>query len=735
MIKIAKILLRALLRLLYRVEVTGMQNYHDSGNRVLIIANHTSLLDGILLYAWLPETPTFAINTQIAQRKVFKPFFKFVDLFLMDPVKPLSIKSMIRFIQQDHKAVIFPEGRITITGSLMKIYDGTAVVADHSKAMILPISIEGAQFSPLSYMKGKGRIIWFPKIYIRILKPEKIRIDESIHGHQRRKFATLQLQDIMYRIRYSSFNTRTTILNALITSARRFGWSSQVTEDVSCTRLNYRDLFLRAVFIGRWIKLNHPANSRIGIMLPNVCATVFTFLAIHYARCIPAMTNYTVGSQIIIRCCKTAGIDTIITSHKFIENARLENLCKEIETSINLVYLEDLILQAGLFDKFRAYFAQLLLHWHAPVFTKDTPDQPAVILFTSGSEGSPKGVVLSHANLLANNAQVCCHIDFQVSDKVFTCLPLFHSFGLSVGCLAPLLNGSKIFLYPTPLHYRIIPELIYESGSTILFSTNTFLRGYARYAHPYDFFKLRYVVAGAEKLHDEIFSLWLEKYGIRILQGYGVTETSPVISVNTPMQHKTGSVGRPMSHIECYLQPIEGIDTGGRLLVRGPNIMMGYLRENDPEIKRPKTVKGDDWHDTGDIADIDEHGYITILGRAKRFAKIGGEMVSLSAVEEMALLTWPGYNHAVVSLQDEKKGERLILVTENPHSSRKDLQEYARNNGIGELYVPKTILKIDRLPLLGSGKTDYTSVIELVTTRDNSDPGWLGKISHIMSHD
>lgn len=733
MIKFAKFLLRLLLRALYRVEVSGMQHYHAAGQRVLIIANHTSLLDGLLLYAWLPETPTFAINTQIAQKKLFKPFLKFVDLFLMDPVNALAIKSMIRFIQQDRKAVIFPEGRITVTGSLMKIYDGPAVVADKSGASILPISIDGPQFGPQSYMQGKNRLVWFPKIYIRVLKPEKIMIDDSIHGHERRKYSVLQLQDIMYRIRYNAFNTRTDVFNALIFAANRFGRDSQIIEDINRKPLSYRDILIRAIFIGRWISSSYPTQQRIGILLPNVCATVFTFMAVHYARRVPAMLNYTAGMQAMRKACDLAGITTILTSRKFIENVKLQNLESEIGSDITLVYLEDLIEQSSLVEKIICYLVHLQLMVMPGKFADIDPDHPAVILFTSGSEGIPKGVVLSHANLLSNNAQVCCHIDFQVGDKIFTCLPLFHSFGLNVGCLVPLFNGSNIFLYPTPLHYRLVPELIYETGATVFFSANTFLKGYARYAHPYDFNRLRYVVAGAEKLHDDTLDLWFNRFGIRILQGYGVTETSPVISVNTPMQYKAGTVGRAMPYIECSIQPIEGIDQGGKLLVKGPNVMSGYLQQGSSSIGLPQTTLGSGWYDTGDIADIDEQGFISILGRAKRFAKLGGEMISLSAVEELALLVWPDHDHAALSVYDERKGEKIILVTNNPQAERKFLQEHARQNGIGELYIPRIILKTEKLPRLGSGKTDYITLVTLVEEEAQTGNDWIHKLGDIIS--
>jgi len=733
MIRFAKFLLRGLLRLLYKVEVTGLENYHKAGKRVLIVANHTSLLDGLLLYLWLPETPTFAINTQIAQKKSFRFYLRFVDLFVMDPNSPLSIKSMIKFLKQDRKAVIFPEGRITVTGSLMKIYEGPALVADKADAMILPIAIDGAQFSPYSYMKGRGRIVRFPKITLTVLPPEKISIAPDVSSHARRKAAAMQLQDLMFKLIYASFNYRTSVFNALIHASERYGRNLTVLEDISRERLNYKQLITRAVILGGNIARNTRKGEHVGVLLPNVNTIVVTFMALQYIGRVPAMLNFTVGLQVLLQTCNTGRIRTIYTSRKFIEHAKLQELARALEQQLNVIYLEDLRNQITFRDKLIGSFRTMRIksHYQNLAGTID-PDQPAVVLFTSGSEGIPKGVVLSHCNLLSNYAQVSCHVDFNPWDIVFSCLPLFHSFGLNAGCLMPLYGGSKIFLYPTPLHYRIIPELVYELGATILFGTNTFFKGYAHHAHPYDFYSLRYVVAGAEKLREDTQQAWMEKFGIRILQGYGVTEASPVISVNTPMVNKMGTGGRPMTALEYYLEPVPGIEQGGRLCVRGPNVMLGYLLADSDQIKPPSSSRGLGWYDTGDIVDIDEEEFITVLGRAKRFAKIGGEMISLTAVEELAMKVWPGFNHAAVNLPDMKKGEKIVLVTDNRGATRKELQEYAREHGLGELYIPKKVVLADALPVLGTGKTDYRTLNEMALAEDESGSGWIGKLAGLV---
>jgi acyl-[acyl-carrier-protein]-phospholipid O-acyltransferase/long-chain-fatty-acid--[acyl-carrier-protein] ligase len=286
------------------------------------------------------------------------------------------------------------------------------------------------------------------------------------------------------------------------------------------------------------------------------------------------------------------------------------------------------------------------------------------------------------------------------------------------GTLLPMLSGIKTFLYPSPLHYRIVPPLVYDTDATILFGTDTFLTGYARVAHPYDFYSLRYVFAGAEKVKEETRRNWADKFGLRILEGYGATETSPVITANTPMHFKPGTVGRFMPGMGYELEPIPGIDGGGKLIVTGPNIMLGYLRAETAGMLEPAVNRR---YDTGDIVSIDMEGFVTIQGRIKRFAKIAGEMVSLGAVEGYAAETWPGHAHAAVSIPDARKGEQLVLVTDRPDADRRDLLEYAKREDVSELMVPKDIRIVDAVPVLGTGKTDYVSVKAMVENPEGSD--------------
>jgi acyl-[acyl-carrier-protein]-phospholipid O-acyltransferase/long-chain-fatty-acid--[acyl-carrier-protein] ligase len=419
------------------------------------------------------------------------------------------------------------------------------------------------------------------------------------------------------------------------------------------------------------------------------------------------MLNFTVGLANMRSACRTAKIATIVTARAFVEQAKLGDLIAALESDgIRLVYLEDTSAGIGTFAKLWGTLTSGgIARRHRA--RRISADAPAVILFTSGSEGTPKGVVLTHRNLLSNLAQLAARIDFNSSDIVLNALPVFHSFGLTGGTLLPLLNGIRTVLYPSPLHYRIVPALAYDANATIMFGTDTFLSGYARMAHGYDFYSLRYIFAGAERVRDETRRIYADKFGLRVLEGYGATEAAPVIAVNTPMHYKAGSVGRLLPAIEARLEHIPGIEEGGRLYIRGPNVMAGYYLASEPGLLQPPEGG---WHDTGDIVTIDDAGFITIRGRAKRFAKIGGEMVSLPAVEGYASAVWPASEHAVVTRPDPKKGEQLVLFTTAVDADQKALQEWARGNGVTELMIPRDIRVLDALPVLGTGKIDYVTL-------------------------
>ncbi len=710
--EILKTLLAGVLRLAYRVEISGIENYDKAGERVVIVANHLSFMDGVLLAAFLPGRPAFAIDTVRAAAWWAKPFLGFVDWVPIDPTKPFAAKTLIHAVEQGRRCVIFPEGRITVTGALMKIYEGPAMIADKAKAAILPVRLEGPQYTIFSRLKGKLRRRWFPKITIAIEEPQQIRLPPELKGRRRRHAIGRRLYDVMSSMIFATADIEKTLFDALLDARAVHGSAHLVIDDIERRPLSYGRLIAGSFVLGRRFEALSERGERIGLLLPNAAATAVSFFALHVAGAVPAMLNYSSGAGPMASACRLAQIRTIITSRRFIERARLDAAVATLSEGRRILYLEDMREAIGTVERLaglaRARFARSLYRRRGA-----RPGDPAIVLFTSGSEGTPKGVALSHRNIIANCQQLAARVDFSPADLAFNALPLFHAFGLTGGLVLPLINGVRIFLYPSPLHYRIVPSLAYNVNATILFGTDTFLAGYARAGNPYDFFSVRYVFAGAERIRDETRRQWMERFGLRILEGYGATETGPVLATNTPMHFKPGTVGRMLPGIAWRLEPVEGLD-GGRLFVSGPNVMLGYL---DPDHAGAIQGLPGGWYDTGDIVTIDAEGYVTILGRARRFAKIGGEMVSLGAAEALAASLWPEAHHAVIALPDPRKGEQLVLVTEEKNASVDALLAAARAHGAAEVTVPRSLMTVAKLPLLATGKPDYPAVRALAEER------------------
>lgn len=713
--ELVKSLLIWLLKAFYRAEVVGMENYYAAGNRALIVSNHTSFLDALLLCALLPDRLSFAINTHVANQWWVKLMLKLVNTFSVDPTNPLATKSLIEYLERNHRVVIFPEGRITVTGALMKIYEGPGLIADKADAFLLPIRIDGAQYTHFSRLRGKVKMRWFPKITLTILPPKKFDIPPTITGRERRQLISMQLYDLMSDSVFSSSYSNETLYQALLSAKTVHGGRRIILEDIDRQPMNYNRLILRSIILSRLIAKKTTKGEHVGIMLPNSIANVATFFAMHLIHRVPAMLNFGSGIQNILSTCATVNVRTVYTSRRFIQHADLYAVEEALlSQGIKLIYLEDVRANISLFDKlFGFVVSKFPLRYYNRINKIDESNQdemaklPAVILFTSGSEGAPKAVVLSHANLQANFYQVAARVDFNPTDRILNALPMFHSFGLNSATLLPVLTGMYAFMYPSPLHYKIVPEICYDVNATIIFGTDTFFNNYAKYAHPYNFYSIRYAFAGAERLRTETRKLWIDKFGIRIMEGYGVTETAPVISVNTTMQYKAGTVGRMLPGMEYRIEPVEGISDGGLLFVKGPNVMLGYMLSQAPGKLVPPQ---EGWHDTGDVVAVDEEGYLTIKDRVKRFAKIAGEMVSLAAVEQAVNALWPDNKSAAISVPDDRKGEQIVLYTDNANAQQSEMINYFKQCGLAEIYLPRKIVIVAELPLLGSGKTDYTGL-------------------------
>ena len=508
------------------------------------------------------------------------------------------------------------------------------------------------------------------------------------------------------RVPFDIRRTRRSVMSALLEARSKFGGKTVALWDADDRQLTYTEIVRAAFALGSAMRKHARMKESIGIMLPTGAGAVLTFFAVHAFGRVPAMLNFTAGARNLKAACAAGEIKVIATARRFVELAKLEELIEELSTVAKIVYLEDVREKLSKIDKAAALIGSFIPHW----LIKGWPeaDNTAVILFTSGTEGDPKGVVLSHANILANVEQVRAHIDlYPKTDVLFNPLPTFHCFGLTVGALMPLLVGIKAVCHPSPLQVKEITKRIRRTKATILLATDTFISQYARASDEGDLASLRLAVCGAERVRDETRQLLRRRCNMEILEGYGVTEAAPVVAANQPGANRLGSVGKLMAGMEYKLEPVEGIPNAGRLLVRGPNVMKGYLKPDQPGVLHPLA---DGWHDTGDVVAIDDEGFIAIRGRVKRFAKIGGEMVSLAVVENCASAIWPDNMHAAVALADGRKGEQIVLVTDAKEANRAEIIAWAQNHGVPELAVPRRIIHVDQVPVLGTGKTDYNNV-------------------------
>ncbi|MFZ3087395.1 MAG: bifunctional acyl-ACP--phospholipid O-acyltransferase/long-chain-fatty-acid--ACP ligase [Methylotenera sp.] len=697
--------LKLICRVIFRVDVTGMANLPKQG-KLLIIANHESFLDGLLLGLFLPIRATFVVHSTVLNNRLFRHILRLTPYLAVDPSSPLAMKKVIKLLEAGKPVVIFPEGRITLTGSLMKVYDGPGFVAAKTDAMILPVRIDGAARSYFSRLQGNHPRKLFPKVTITILPARHIAMPQAPTAKVRRKLAGDAMRREMQGMLFSSTQTNT-LFSAFLDAISTYGRSTVLVEDMRQVEENYGELLKKSLALGRLAgKITQP-HENVGVLMPNVTNTICLIFGLSAFARIPAMLNYTAGSAGIQNTCTAAAIKNIISSREFIKTAKLEEVIAGLQ-GVNIVYLEDLRTQFTWLDK--AWLMGFALWLPRLVAAQSNPDDPAVVLFTSGSEGKPKGVVHSHSSILANIAQMKSIIDFSMQDKFMMVLPLFHAFGFTCGAIMPLVAGTRLFVYPSPLHYRVIPEVIYDRGCTVLFGTSTFLGNYAKFANPYDFYKLRYVVAGAEKLNEEVRKTWAEKFGIRILEGYGATECAPVLAVNTPMASKTNSVGTLVPGLESRLQPVPGIEDGALLSVRGPNVMLGYYLFDNPGVIQ---TTADGWYSTGDIVKIDEDGFVFIQGRVKRFAKVAGEMVSLETVENIANHASPSHQHAATTQADAQRGESIVLFTTDGTLNRDQLGSSAKELGSPEIAIARKLIVVETLPLLGTGKTDYVTLKNL----------------------
>ena len=701
-----------LLRVLFRFRVYNLDVLKTPGP-VLLIPDHLSWLDWLFLWVCLDDDWKFVTSSTTAQTSWLHRTLMVNRYTLpVDTASPYAVKRMAEFLKGGGRLVLFAEGRLSRTGTLMKLFDGTGFLIFKTRAKVITAYLRGAERLPYSPNPGWKKC--FPRVTAHFSAALEAPGLGDVSTGRARTLLTNWLRDQMVRQQFeveTAFGPQNVFAAVAETACKAPG--HVVLEDATLKALTFRKVMVGADVLAQALRDIVADGERVGLLMPNVNATPVAILALWSLGKVPAMLNFSSGTPTMLTCSRLAGLKHIITSRMFLEKARIK-VDDFVKAGIGVIYLEDV--RAGISGSEK--FLALLRH----TFTEPTAigsglpaSASAVIVFTSGSEGMPKGVELTHGNILANIRQMMAVTDFTDRDRLFNCLPLFHSFGLTVGTFVPLVRGLYVFLYPSPLHYRVVPSALYDRNCTVFLSTNTFLNGYARKAHPYDFRSIRYLFAAAEKLQEATALLWAQKFGVRILEGYGATECAPCVSVNTPLEPRYGSVGRLMPGIEYRVEAVEGVSEGGRLFVRGPNVMKGYLNAD----ANAKFLALGGWYDTGDIVFVDAEGYLYIRGRMKRFAKVSGEMVSLTAVEDALAGAFPQYGLrcqvAVMTRPEEDKGEALIAVTNEPKLTLEEIRNAIKAKGLTNLSVPREIKTVKEIPKLGTGKIDYRGLQALMT--------------------
>ena len=697
-------------RLLYRIDDSAVREARDGPAPVIYAIWHQSRIDPALMLSLLPEQTLHILDEASATSIWLEPWRELARTIAFRAQHVFVSRRLVRVLKGNGRLAVYFPDNVEPDVKSFRLFRAVTRIALQADAKIVPIFIGGARHLPFSNTPAdRAPRRWFPRLSVNALNP--LTISELVErgGGSPGASAANALFDRMAEARLAGAGLDRSLFEAVGDAAIRFGPSRVIVEDVVTGSLSYRKLMTGARVLGRRFAAMTKPGEAVGLLLPNANAVVLSLLGLSSGGRVAAMINYTAGPASVRAAVATAAIHRIVSSRAFIEKAGLAEIVEAAEAGgATFVWLEDLRAEVGQGEKLLA-----ALLWRLPLHRQDS-SAPAVILFTSGSEGTPKAVVLSHRSLLANAMQAEARISFSPKDKLLNVLPVFHSFGLTGGTILPLVNGVHLFLYPSPLHYKIIPEIARKIRPTVMFGTDTFLAAYARTAKDGDFSSLRFAVAGAEAVRPETRKVWRERFGAEIIEGFGLTEAAPVVAVNTATHGRDGTVGRLLPGMQMRLEPVEGIPEGGRLWLSGPNLMLGYMTADRPGELQPL---GDKWHDTGDIVSVDREGFISIRGRAKRFAKIAGEMVSLGAVEMLVKALWPEENHAAVSVPDKRKGERIVLVTTAHAADPETLRKFGRQAGATDLMVPHDIIKVGEIPLLGSGKTDYVSARRLALER------------------
>ena len=690
------------LQLFFKIKKHNFKNYKKGKRGVIFISNFTSFLD-VFIYATILPKKTSVIITQPTEKNFILNFlFKSFDISIVQRDKYHDIFKIIKKVKNGYNILIFPESKPNYYDSIAKIYEDSLIIAEKTNSKIIPLIISGSRNSIFAKKDQNLKKNIFTKINIYFSPEKKTSFDNNLTWQNKRKIVKQELFKIMSESYYNSLE-KDKILFLQLVAAKNKQKNKIILTDFNNNHISYNKLIIGSIILGNKISQETESEKRIGILLPNISASIVTFFALQLIDKIPAILNFSNGNDSMLSSIKSSNLKYIYSSKLFIKKAGLDDFIKLAEEkNIKVIFLEDVKYQISRLDKIKAVFRSKFIKKYLSKINKSKSDDIAVILFTSGSEGNPKGVALTHKNINSNIGQLRSIINFNSSDKVFNALPIFHSFGLIIGSLLPVLSGIKTYFYPSPIHYKKIPNLIYNFGATITFGTNYFLKKYSESADNLDFSSVRYIFAGAEKITKETKNIYFEKFGIRILEGYGATETSPVVCLNTPRSNKFGTVGQILPKINYKIKKIEDINEGGALMVKSDNVMKGYLDPKNPE----KIQKQVGFYNMGDIVEVDNDSHIKITGRIKRFIKIAGEMVSLNVVESYLRQISPKSNHAVISFINNSK-EDMILFTDDKNLNLKQISQIFKEKNIGTIFIPRNIEYEKNIPMLNTGKINY----------------------------
>ena len=730
-----RILIWVVSRVFYRLRVFGRENVPTTGG-ALLVSNHVSWLDGILL---------MFVNTRRVRNIVFvgnftNPYFNWLGRRFGSIYVSSNPKAIIRALAAARQALIdgdvvciFAEGGITRSGQVQAFRPGLTRILRGTDAPVVPVYLDGLWGSIFSYSGGK--FLW--KLPKRWPYPISVHFGKPMRDvkdvHEVRQAVQLLGAQAVTKKNHESLS----LPREFIRSCKKRKFKSKAADssgaDMTGGQLLMRTLILRRLLQRHVFESN---EQYVGILLPPTAGAVVTNAALALDQRITVNLNYTVTSDILNQCIRECGIKHVLTSREFIE--KIQEMQEGFSLDAELIYLEDFRPRVTTFDKLNAAVSSYLLptawlHFRMGL-SEIKSDDVLTVIFTSGSTGAPKGVMLTWGNVSSNVVAIDQVIHLHRDDVLVGILPFFHSFGFTVTLWAAMSLDIKGIYHFNPLEGKQVGKLIERHRGTILLSTPTFLRTYLRRCTPEQFSSLDVVVAGAEKLPQSLAESFQEKFNVLPVEGYGTTELSPLVSVNIPpsrsgdnfqLDRKAGSVGRPAPGISVKVVGLEsgedlGVDESGMLMVTGPNVMKGYLNHPD---KTAEVIR-DGWYVTGDVAQIDDQGFITITGRESRFSKIGGEMVPHIQIEEelnnlIGADDENGLMAAVTAVPDTKKGERLIVLHRPLGQSPDELRAGLATQGLPNIFIPSadSFCEVEEFPVLGTGKLDLKRIKQMALER------------------